>query len=148
MRGIPSLGLGIYLGRSQDFRDRQKPEEDLAEVSLLAAARRPRLPAASRLDAVGIVLWGLRVGVGMLVVIGTIGSLIKARYTAAQWFDLVMFGNTRRRERAVAAVQFCDSVGVDTCIGARWPASTQRTSAPRSSAASIMRSKSFERHQS
>jgi len=30
-----------------------------------------------------------------------------------------------------------------TCTGARWLASSQRTSAPRSSAASIMRSKSF-----
>jgi branched-chain amino acid transport system permease protein len=63
-------------------------------VSLLAAARLPRLPAASRLDAVGIALWGLRIGVVMVVVIGTIGSLIKARYTGAQWFDLVMFGRT------------------------------------------------------
>jgi branched-chain amino acid transport system permease protein len=63
-------------------------------VSLLAAARLPRLPAGSRLDAVGIALWGLRIGVVMVVVIGTIGSLIKARYTGAQWFDLVMFGLT------------------------------------------------------
>jgi len=63
-------------------------------VSLLAAARLPRLPAVPRLDAVGITLWGLRVGVVLVVVIGTIGSLIKARYTGAQWFDLVMFGLT------------------------------------------------------
>jgi branched-chain amino acid transport system permease protein len=63
-------------------------------VSLLAAARLPRFPAASRLDAVGIALWGLRVGVVMVVIIGTTGSLIKARYTGAQWFDLVMFGLT------------------------------------------------------
>jgi branched-chain amino acid transport system permease protein len=63
-------------------------------VSLPALARLPRLPAASRLGAVGIALWGLRVGVVSVVVIGTIGSLIKARYTAAQWFDLVMFGLT------------------------------------------------------
>ena len=63
-------------------------------MSLLAAARLPRFPAASRLDAVGIALWGLRVGVVMVVIIGTTGSLIKARYTGAQWFDLVMFGLT------------------------------------------------------
>jgi branched-chain amino acid transport system permease protein len=63
-------------------------------VSLQAAARLPRLPASFRLDAVGITLWGLRIGVILVVVIGTIGSLIKDRYTAAQWFDLVMFGLT------------------------------------------------------
>jgi branched-chain amino acid transport system permease protein len=63
-------------------------------VNLLAAARLPRLRAAPRLDAVGITLWGLRVAVVLVVVIGTIGSLIKARYTGAQWFDLVMFGLT------------------------------------------------------
>ena len=63
-------------------------------MSLLAAARLPRFPAASRIDAVGIALWGLRIAVVLVVVIGTIGSLIKARYTGAQWFDLVMFGLT------------------------------------------------------
>jgi branched-chain amino acid transport system permease protein len=63
-------------------------------VSLQAAARLPRLPASFRLDAVGITLWGLRIGVILVVVIGTIGSLIKDRYTAAQWFDLVVFGLT------------------------------------------------------
>jgi hypothetical protein len=51
-------------------------------------------PAVPRLDAVGITLWGLRIAVVLVVVIGTVGSLIKARYTGAQWFDLVMFGLT------------------------------------------------------
>jgi branched-chain amino acid transport system permease protein len=48
----------------------------------------------ARFNAVDIVLWGLRVGVVLVVVIGTIGTLIRDRYTAAQWFDFVMFGLT------------------------------------------------------
>jgi branched-chain amino acid transport system permease protein len=48
----------------------------------------------ARLNAVDIVLWGLRIGVVLVVVLGTIGTLIKGRYNAAQWFDFVMFGLT------------------------------------------------------
>ncbi len=57
-------------------------------------------------------------------------------------------GLIRLDDPQFAAVQFFDLVSsfstssAETCIGARWPASSQRTSAPRSSAASIMRSKS------
>lgn len=48
----------------------------------------------ARLNAVDIVLWALRIGVVLVVVLGTIGTLIKGRYNAAQWFDFVMFGLT------------------------------------------------------
>ena len=48
----------------------------------------------ARFNAVDIVLWGLRIGVVLVVVVGTIGTLIKGRYNAAQWFDFVMFGLT------------------------------------------------------
>ncbi len=48
----------------------------------------------ARLNAVDVVLWGLRVGVVAVVVIGTVGTLIKGRYNAAQWFDFIMFGLT------------------------------------------------------
>src|SRR3984957_20056384 len=50
--------------------------------------------AMARLNAVDIVLWILRVAVVVVVVFGTIGTLIKGRYNAAQWFDFVMFGLT------------------------------------------------------
>ncbi|HEX5326865.1 MAG TPA: branched-chain amino acid ABC transporter permease [Acetobacteraceae bacterium] len=53
-----------------------------------------RLSALGRITAVDIVLWGLRAGIVVVVVGGTIGSLIKDRYTAAQWFDFVLFGLT------------------------------------------------------
>ncbi len=48
----------------------------------------------ARFNAVDIVLWGLRIGVVLVVVIGTVGTLIRGRYNAAQWFDFVMFGLT------------------------------------------------------
>ena len=48
----------------------------------------------ARFNAVDIVLWGLRIGVVRWSSLGTIGTLIKGRYNAAQWFDFVMFGLT------------------------------------------------------
>jgi hypothetical protein len=80
-------------------------------VSLLTAARLPRLRAAPRLDAVGITLSGLRIAVVLVVVIDTIGSLIKARYTGAQWFDLVMFDLTIGSAYALIALGYTASCG-------------------------------------
>src|SRR5580698_11101018 len=48
----------------------------------------------ARFNAVDIVLWGLRIGVVAVVVVGTIGTLLHNRYTAAQWVDFVVFGLT------------------------------------------------------
>src|SRR5215831_11855853 len=48
----------------------------------------------ARLNAVDIALWAMRVSVVLVVVTGTAGTLIRARYDAAQWFDFVMFGLT------------------------------------------------------
>jgi branched-chain amino acid transport system permease protein len=48
----------------------------------------------ARFNAVDLVLWILRVGVLAVVVVGTIATLVANRYTAAQWFDFVMFGLT------------------------------------------------------
>ncbi|MGP0000813.1 MAG: branched-chain amino acid ABC transporter permease [Acetobacteraceae bacterium] len=48
----------------------------------------------ARFNAVDVVLWGLRIGVVAVVVVGTIGTLLHNRYTAAQWFDFVVFGLT------------------------------------------------------
>ena len=48
----------------------------------------------ARFNAVDIVLWALRIGVVAVVVVGTIGTLLHNRYTAAQWFDFVVFGLT------------------------------------------------------
>src|SRR5579864_6304819 len=48
----------------------------------------------ARFNAVDVVLWALRIGVVLLVVVGSIATLIANRYTAAQWFDFVVFGLT------------------------------------------------------
>jgi branched-chain amino acid transport system permease protein len=47
-----------------------------------------------RVNAVDLVLWGLRGLVLFVVVAGTIGCLIKGRYSAAQWVDFIVFGLT------------------------------------------------------
>jgi branched-chain amino acid transport system permease protein len=59
-----------------------------------AHGRPPWLAAMVRLNAVDVVLWALRVAVVAVVIAGTIGTLIHNRYTAAQWFDFVVFGLT------------------------------------------------------
>ncbi len=56
--------------------------------------RAPWLAALARVNAVDIVLWLLRIGVVVVVVAGTIGTILKDRYTAAQWVDFVVFGLT------------------------------------------------------
>jgi branched-chain amino acid transport system permease protein len=48
----------------------------------------------ARFNAVDIVLWALRIVVVLVVVVGSIATLIANRYTAAQWFDFIVFGLT------------------------------------------------------
>ncbi|HEX4260463.1 MAG TPA: hypothetical protein VHY76_05135, partial [Acetobacteraceae bacterium] len=59
-----------------------------------AAPRAPWLAVLARLNAVDVVLWALRLGIVALVVGGTIGTVLRDRYTAAQWIDFVVFGLT------------------------------------------------------
>ena len=47
-----------------------------------------------RITFVEITLWALRIGVVVVVVGGTIGTLIKGTYSASHWFDFLMFGLT------------------------------------------------------
>jgi branched-chain amino acid transport system permease protein len=54
----------------------------------------------ARFNAVDVVLWVLRIGVVAVVVVGTVSTLIKGRYNAAQWFDFVMFGLVSAHLRA------------------------------------------------
>jgi branched-chain amino acid transport system permease protein len=53
-----------------------------------------RLRNLHRITYVDVVLLLLRVGVVVVVVGGTIGTLLKGTYTSAQWLDLLMFGLT------------------------------------------------------
>ncbi len=63
-----------------------------AEAAPQDAAARPK--RRFRITYVDVILWSLRIGVLVVVVGGTIGTLIKGRYTIEQWFDFVMFGLT------------------------------------------------------
>ena len=68
--------------------------------------------ALSRLNAVDIVLFGLRIVVLAVVVAGTIGCIIQNRYTPAQWFDFVMFGLTTGSIYAQIALGYTMVYGV------------------------------------
>ena len=60
-----------------------------------ALAQRPQwLAAMARVNAVDVVLWAMRLAVIVVIVAGTIGTVIKDRYTTAQWLDFVVFGLT------------------------------------------------------
>jgi len=80
-----------------------------------AAASRlriPRLSTLARFTFVDVILWCLRIAVIVVVVGGTIGTLIKGRYEAAQWFDLLMFGLTIGSVYALIALGYTMVYGV------------------------------------
>jgi branched-chain amino acid transport system permease protein len=47
-----------------------------------------------RLTFVDVALWGLRILVLVVVIGGSVGTLIKSRYGATQWVDFILFGLT------------------------------------------------------
>ena len=63
-----------------------------AEAAHQGAAARPK--RWFRITYVEVILWSLRILILVVVIGGTIGTLIKGRYTIEQWFDFVMFGLT------------------------------------------------------
>jgi branched-chain amino acid transport system permease protein len=65
-----------------------------------------------RLTFVDVVLWALRIGVVVVVVGGTIGTLMKGRYSAAQWFDFLAFGLTIGSVYALVALGYTMVYGV------------------------------------
>src|SRR5579864_4041836 len=80
-----------------------------------AAAHRPYIPRLStlaRFTFVDVILWCLRIGVTVVVVGGTIGTLIKGTYAADQWVDLVMFGLTLGSVYALIALGYTMVYGV------------------------------------
>jgi len=80
-----------------------------------AAASRafiPKLSSLSRFTFVDVVLWALRIGVIVIVIGGTIGTLVKARYGAAQWFDFFVFGVTIGSVYALVALGYTMVYGV------------------------------------
>jgi branched-chain amino acid transport system permease protein len=72
----------------------------------------PRLSTVARFTFVDVILWCLRIGVTVVVVGGTIGTLYKGTYEVAQWFDLVMFGLTLGSVYALIALGYTMVYGV------------------------------------
>ncbi len=72
----------------------------------------PKLSALARFTFVDVILWALRIGVVVVVVAGTIGTLLKGRYGIAQWFDLLVFGLTIGSVYALIALGYTMVYGV------------------------------------
>jgi branched-chain amino acid transport system permease protein len=72
----------------------------------------PRLSSLARFTFVDVIIWCLRIAVVAVVVGGTIGTLIKGRYAAAQWLDLLMFGLTIGSVYALIALGYTMVYGV------------------------------------
>ncbi len=81
--------------------------EDAASRTLF-----PKIASLPRFTFVDVVLWGLRVGVVLVVVGGTVGTLIKGRYGAAQWLDFLAFGVTIGSVYALIALGYTMVYGV------------------------------------
>src|SRR5271155_875361 len=72
----------------------------------------PKLRSLPRFTFVDVILWALRIGVVFVVVGGTVGTLIKGRYGAAQWFDFLLFGLTIGSVYALVALGYTMVYGV------------------------------------
>src|SRR5271168_4151454 len=72
----------------------------------------PKLRSLPRFTFVDVILWGLRIGVVFVVVGGTIGTLVKGRYGAAQWVEFLVFGLTIGSVYALVALGYTMVYGV------------------------------------
>jgi branched-chain amino acid transport system permease protein len=72
----------------------------------------PRLRSLSRFTFVDVVLWALRIGVLVVVVGGSVGTLMKGRYGAVQWFEFLTFGVTIGSVYALVALGYTMVYGV------------------------------------
>ncbi len=71
-----------------------------------------RLRSFTHITFVDFILWGLRIMVAVVVVGGTIGTLIKGRYSAEQWLDFFMFGLTIGGVYALIALGYTMVYGI------------------------------------
>ena len=71
-----------------------------------------RLQNLHRITYVEVVLWGVRIALLAVVVVGTIGTLIKGTYSAANWFDFFMFGLTIGGVYALIALGYTMVYGI------------------------------------
>src|SRR5919106_157741 len=81
-------------------------------VAELKPAWQSRLRNLHRITYVDVVLWLLRIGLLVVVVGGTIGTLIKGTYSASHWFDFFMFGLTIGGVYALIALGYTMVYGI------------------------------------
>src|SRR6516162_7968553 len=72
----------------------------------------PKLSSLSRFTFVDVVLWALRISILVVVVGGSVGTLIKGRYGAVQWFEFLTFGVTMGSVYALVALGYTMVYGV------------------------------------
>src|ERR1700674_5409148 len=72
----------------------------------------PKLSWLARFTFVDVVLWVLRIGVVMVVVGGSVGTLIKGRYGAVEWFEFLVFDITMGSVYALVALGYTMVYGV------------------------------------
>src|SRR3954464_7731416 len=71
-----------------------------------------RLGSLHRITFVDVVLWALRIGLLLLVVVGTVATLWKGTYDARHWFEFFMFGLTIGGVYALVALGYTMVYGV------------------------------------
>lgn len=84
----------------------------MTATSLQSTSNGGRLANLHRITFVDIILWALRIGLVVVIVGGTIGTLIKGTYHAGQWFDLFMFGLTIGGVYALIALGYTMVYGI------------------------------------
>jgi len=65
-----------------------------------------------RITFVSVILWGLRIGVVVVVVGGTIGTLATGKYSGEQWFDFLLFGLSMGSIYALIALGYTMVYGI------------------------------------
>jgi branched-chain amino acid transport system permease protein len=67
---------------------------------------------SARLSFLSVMLWGFRIGVLLIVVFGTIGTIQAGQYPARSWIDLVIFGLSQGSVYALIALGYTMVYGI------------------------------------
>jgi branched-chain amino acid transport system permease protein len=84
----------------------------MAATTEAVAERKALFKGLHKFTFVDAILWTLRISVLIVVVGGTIGTLIKGTYNATQWFDFFMFGLTIGGVYALIALGYTMVYGI------------------------------------
>jgi branched-chain amino acid transport system permease protein len=76
------------------------------------SAGQPALRARRRINGIDMFMWGLRIAVAAVALIGAVATLLHGRYSLSQWFDFAMFGLTLGSVYALIALGYTMVYGV------------------------------------